>query len=136
MESGGLFLLLQRAVRRRIPRASAGPRSSVAAPGSSRRAKRREPPERGGKSTAIALTLIETAKLNRVDPQAWLTDVLGRIADHKITRLDELTPWRYAHLSVSVDASVRQAAFSGRFQSERKAGTKGPFQRALSLPLA
>ncbi len=40
--------------------------------------------------------LIETAKLNGVDPQAWLTDVLGRIADHKITRLDELMPCRYA----------------------------------------
>ena len=45
---------------------------------------------------AIAYTLIETAKLNGVDPQAWLTDVLGRIADHKITRIDELLPWRYA----------------------------------------
>ncbi len=43
-------------------------------------------------------TLIETAKLNSVDPQAWLTDVLGRIADHKITRLDELLPWRYAQV--------------------------------------
>jgi hypothetical protein len=41
-------------------------------------------------------TLIETAKLNDVDPQAWLTDTLGRISDHKITRLDELMPWRYA----------------------------------------
>ena len=52
--------------------------------------------QRGGKSMAIAFTLIETAKLNGVDPQAWLTDVLSRIADHKITRLDELMPWRYA----------------------------------------
>jgi transposase len=52
--------------------------------------------ERGGRSAAIAYTLIETAKLNGIDPQAWLTDVLGRIADHKITRLDELMPWRYA----------------------------------------
>jgi len=41
-------------------------------------------------------TLIETAKLNSVDPQAWLTDVLGRIAEHKINRIDELLPWRYA----------------------------------------
>ncbi len=40
--------------------------------------------ERGGKSAAIAYTLIETAKLSGVDPQAWLTDVLSRIADHKI----------------------------------------------------
>ena len=45
---------------------------------------------------AIAYTLIETAKLNDVDRQAWLTDTLGRIADHKITRIDELLPWRYA----------------------------------------
>ena len=53
----------------------------------------------GGKAAAIAYTLIETAKLNGVDPQAWLTDTLGRIADHKITRIDELLPWRYAEAS-------------------------------------
>jgi len=51
--------------------------------------------ERGGKAMAIAFTLIETAKLNGVDPQAWLTDVLSRIADHKINRVDELLPWNY-----------------------------------------
>ena len=45
---------------------------------------------KGGKSVAIAYTLIETAKLNSLDPQAWLTDVLDRIADHKINRIDEL----------------------------------------------
>ena len=55
--------------------------------------------DRGGKSAAIAYTLIETAKLNSVDPQAWLTDVLSRIADHKINRIDELLPWRYAQRS-------------------------------------
>jgi transposase len=47
----------------------------------------------GGKSAAIAYTLIETAKLNGVDPQAWLTDTLARIPDHKINRIDELLPW-------------------------------------------
>ena len=52
--------------------------------------------EGGGKAMAIAFTLIETAKLNKVDPQGWLTWVLGQIADHKITRLDELLPSRYA----------------------------------------
>jgi hypothetical protein len=51
--------------------------------------------ERGGKAMAIAFTLIETAKLNGVDPQAWLTDILSRIADHKINRIDELLPWNY-----------------------------------------
>jgi len=52
--------------------------------------------DNGGRSAEIAYTLIETAKLNGVDPQAWLTDVLGRIADHKINKLEELMPWRYA----------------------------------------
>ncbi len=47
----------------------------------------------GGKSTAIAYTLIETAKLNGVDPQAWLADTLARIPDHKINRIDDLLPW-------------------------------------------
>ena len=50
----------------------------------------------GGKAAAIAYTLIETAKLNGVDPQAWLTDTLARIPDHKITRVDELLPWKHA----------------------------------------
>ena len=49
----------------------------------------------GGKAAAIAYTLIETAKLNGVDPQAWLTHVLANIADHKITKLDELMPWNF-----------------------------------------
>ena len=39
---------------------------------------------------------IETAKLNGVNPQARLTEVLSRIADHKINRIDELLPWCYA----------------------------------------
>ena len=47
----------------------------------------------GGKSAAIAFTLIETAKLNGVDPQAWLADTLARIPDHKINRIDDLLPW-------------------------------------------
>jgi len=47
-------------------------------------------------SDVSAYTLIETAKLNGIDPQAWLTDVLSRIADHKINRIDELLPWFYA----------------------------------------
>ena len=52
--------------------------------------------EKGGKAMAIAFTLIETAKLNKVAPQAWLTWVLTNIADHKITRLNELMPWEFA----------------------------------------
>ena len=53
--------------------------------------------ERGGKSAAVIYTLIVTAKLNSVDPQAWLTDTLtlSRIADHKINKIDELLPWNH-----------------------------------------
>ncbi|KIC21353.1 transposase [Leisingera sp. ANG-Vp] len=51
--------------------------------------------EGGGKAAAIAHTLIETAKMNGIDPQAWLAWVLAQITDHKITRLNELMPWRY-----------------------------------------
>jgi transposase len=40
-------------------------------------------------------TLIATAKLNNVDPQAWLADVLRRIADHPARRLNELLPWNW-----------------------------------------
>jgi len=55
--------------------------------------------QRGGRSASIAYTLIETAKLNGVDPQAWLTDSLARIADHKITRVAELLPWEHPQQS-------------------------------------
>ena len=54
--------------------------------------------ERGGKSATIAYTLIETAKLNGIDPQLWLTDTLARIADHRINRIDELLTWHYAQV--------------------------------------
>jgi hypothetical protein len=53
--------------------------------------------DRGGERAAIMLTLIQTAKLNDVDPQAWLADVLARIADHKITHLAALLPWNWRH---------------------------------------
>jgi hypothetical protein len=49
----------------------------------------------GGRAAAIACTLIETAKLNGVDPQAWLADTLARIPDYKITRVDDPLPWRW-----------------------------------------
>ncbi|MGH6837189.1 MAG: transposase domain-containing protein, partial [Methylocella sp.] len=43
--------------------------------------------------------LIATARLNGVDPQAWLADVLARINNHKIADLDALLPWRWAAAS-------------------------------------
>src|SRR5437763_1036774 len=51
--------------------------------------------DRGGERAAVMLTLIRTAKLNDIDPQIWLADVLARIADHKITGLAALLPWNW-----------------------------------------
>jgi hypothetical protein len=42
--------------------------------------------------------LVVTAKMNEVDPQAWLTDVLTRIAEHPTHKLDELLPWNWRPL--------------------------------------
>jgi hypothetical protein len=49
--------------------------------------------DRGGERAAAMYSLIVTAKLNDVDPRAWLADVLGRINDHPASRLAELLPW-------------------------------------------
>ncbi len=51
--------------------------------------------DRGGERAASMYTLIETAKLNDVDPPAWLADVLSRINDHLAARLAELLPWNW-----------------------------------------
>ena len=50
-------------------------------------------------------TLIQTAKLNDIDPQAWLADVLARIADMPLSRLGELLPWHWRAV-----ASMQKAA--------------------------
>lgn len=47
----------------------------------------------GGRAAAVAYTLIETAKLNGVDPQTWLADTIAGIPDYKITRVNDLLPW-------------------------------------------
>jgi transposase len=51
--------------------------------------------DRGGGRAAVMYTLIQTARLNGVDPQAWLTDVLARINDHPARQLKELLPWNW-----------------------------------------
>lgn len=52
--------------------------------------------DRGADRAAFMATLIMTAKLNDIDPQAWLADVLARIADTPITRLEQLLPWNWS----------------------------------------
>lgn len=50
----------------------------------------------GGERAAAIYSLIGTAKLNGLDPEAYLRDVLARIADHPINRIQELLPWNVA----------------------------------------
>jgi hypothetical protein len=47
----------------------------------------------GGERAAAAYSLIETAKLNGLDPEDYLRHVLTWIADHPVKRIDELLPW-------------------------------------------
>jgi transposase len=51
--------------------------------------------DRGGQRAADMYSLVVTAKMNGGDPQAWLADVLFRIAAHPVHRLDELLPWNW-----------------------------------------
>ena len=65
--------------------------------------------DRGGQRAAFFNSLIVTAKLNDVDPQAWLADVLGRIASHPAQRLGELLPWNWRPIPAetpSIDAAA------------------------------
>ena len=62
--------------------------------------------DQGGHRAATIYSLSETAKLNRVDPEVWLTDTVARIADHSARRVTDLLPWNYRQpdLTPSPDA--------------------------------
>lgn len=60
--------------------------------------------DRGGQRAAVMYSLIGTAKLNNVDPQAWLADVLARIAEQPVTRLDDLLPWNWCKSNTALAA--------------------------------
>lgn len=59
---------------------------------------------RGAERAAAMATLIQTAKMNDVDPQAWLADVLARIADKPQSRLADLLPWNWKAQSARLAA--------------------------------
>jgi hypothetical protein len=61
----------------------------------------------GGESAAAIYSLLGTAKLNGIDPEGYLRDVLSRIADHPIKRIEELLPWNVA---ASLKLPVHEAA--------------------------
>jgi hypothetical protein len=63
----------------------------------------------GGERAAAIYSLVQTAKLNGLDPEAYLREVLGRIAEHPINRIDELLPWNLMHTGVSPTQQRRAA---------------------------
>jgi transposase len=62
--------------------------------------------DRGGQRAAVMYSLIVTAKMNDIDPQAWLAHVLANIAQHPVNRLDDLLPWNWQ----PTEMATRQAA--------------------------
>jgi len=60
----------------------------------------------GGETLARAMTLIETAKMNGLDPQAYLADILDRIHDHRMNKLDELLPWNWTSPTPEADQAA------------------------------
>jgi len=60
--------------------------------------------DRGGQRAAAMYSLIITAKMNGIDPQAWLADVLARLATHPMHRLDELLPWHWKPAASAIAA--------------------------------
>ena len=62
--------------------------------------------DNSGIRAAAIYSLIETCKLNAIDPEAYLRDILARIPDHKINRIDELLPWNWqARQNVATNAA-------------------------------
>ena len=60
--------------------------------------------DRGGRRAAAMYSLVVTAKMNGVDLQAWLADILARIAAHPAHRLDELLPWNWIPSASAISA--------------------------------
>ena len=90
--------------------------------------------ERGADRAAVMATLIMTAKLNDIDPQAWLADVLARINDDAIHRLDQLLPWNWAaamerrwwEWSIPTAVSWHQGARGAAARALRKCACQRP----------
>jgi hypothetical protein len=61
----------------------------------------------GGERAAAIYSLVGSAKLNGLDPEAYLREILTRIADHPITRIEELLPW---NIAASVPSAIEPAA--------------------------
>jgi hypothetical protein len=79
----------------------------------------------GGERAAAIYSLVETAKLNGLDPEAYLREVFERIADHPINRIDELLPW-------NIGAAAGQRQTAARWRHERGASTPAAGRPAAS----
>jgi hypothetical protein len=62
--------------------------------------------DRGGQRAAAIYSLIVTAKMNDIDPQAWLADVLARIAEQPASQLDDLLPWNWRPEGATVNRAA------------------------------
>ena len=60
----------------------------------------------GGRRAAILYTLIQTATLNGLDPEAYLRDILARIADHPINQIDDLLPWYWPGAPTTISTAA------------------------------
>jgi len=61
----------------------------------------------GGERAAAIYSLLGTAKLNDINPEAYLRDVLTRIADHPINRIEQLLPWKLSAVRIPGDGDQR-----------------------------
>ena len=66
-------------------------------------------PDAGGGRAAANYSLVPNAKAHGLGPEAYLREVLGRIAQHPINRIDELLPWNLMHTGVSPTQQRRAA---------------------------
>jgi IS66 C-terminal element len=73
-------------------------------------------PSRMYSCARLGLTLIETCKLNDVDPQAWLADILARLPDHPVKQFDELLPWTWNKARQLVPAAAARTSAPGKIR--------------------
>jgi hypothetical protein len=81
--------------------------------------------DRGGRRAALLYAVIQTARLNNVDPQAWVADVLARIADHPAARLDELLSQLCISLAHRVNVAQNISSSPVRTAKDGLSGTSG-----------
>ena len=82
----------------------------------------------GGRRAAAIYSLIASAKLNGLNPQHYFADLLARIADHPVHKLDELLPWNWRPLNAPEAVGEASEALQGRKVEQQigRSGNDGP----------